>query len=247
MEDTKLFKSIDSAAKEGRFGENLKLVALIPSSLHGEDHFASEVVFAEVKLQNGASVKSVHVVIKQQQPDELIRRMMTTDAQFYNEVLVYNEILPMLDDNGLVNDIFPKCIYSNATLGDNYEEDIVVVEDLRQKGFRLTNEKLFLDFNHCVIALKKIAKFHALSYAKKQDNANEFYKLIEKLKESRYIEEHRADSSRFWGMTLARGVETLEKETGEYEAILGKMKKKMEDPFGMMVELCRPQEPMAAK
>uniref|UniRef100_A0A1B6ENF4 CHK kinase-like domain-containing protein n=1 Tax=Cuerna arida TaxID=1464854 RepID=A0A1B6ENF4_9HEMI len=246
MADPKLRDILDKVTNSGRFGDGVKFIDLIPSVVEGEDHFASAVIFAEVKLKNGSCDKLVKVVIKQQQQNAFVRDMMNTDTQFYNEALMYNEILPFMDKNGIVEDSFPKSIYCNATLGDNYEDDIMIFEDLKQYGYKLTAEKLFLDFDHCAVALKKLGRFHALSYLKKQENLERFLSVVGKLKETRWDNNQRDDSNQFLQMSVQRGMLPLMEEGGDHKEILEEiMSHALEDPHSLMRGLCEPEEPVA--
>uniref|UniRef100_A0A1B6HIT1 CHK kinase-like domain-containing protein n=1 Tax=Homalodisca liturata TaxID=320908 RepID=A0A1B6HIT1_9HEMI len=246
MADQKLKDILEKAADSGRFGNNFTFVDLIPSDVEGEDHFASAVIFAEVKLKNGSCDKHVKVVIKKQQHNAFVRDMMNTDPQFYNEALMYNEILPFMEKNGIVENSFPKSIYCNATLGDNFEDDILIFEDLKQDGYRLTAEKLFLDFDHCAVALKKLGRFHALSYSKKQENLERFLSVVSKLKETRWETHQRDESNKFLQVSIERGMLPLMEEGGEHKEILEEiMSHAYEDPHSLMKGLCKPEEPFA--
>lgn len=235
---------IGSAAKNGKFGEVFTLVDLIPSSKEGEAQFASDVVFARAKLENGSGLRDEDVVIKRAQKNDFIRQMSNSDAQFYNEHLMYSEVLTFLEADGVISEIYPKSIHTNATLGENYEDDIIVVEDLRTHGYKLTKEKVFLDFDHCALALKSLGRFHALSYAKKQENMEEFLKIAGKLKDVRWGDEDDEDGKKFMMSSIERGILPLI-ESGEHVKVLKGFLNKLQDPHLFMKQLKTPEEPMA--
>lgn len=237
-------EKIGSAAKNGKFGEVFTLVDLIPSSKEGEAQFASDVVFARAKLENGSGRRDEDVVIKRAQKSEYIRQMSNSDAQFYNEHLMYSEVLSFLEANGVVSEIFPKSIHTNGTLGENYEDDMIVVEDLRPHGYKLTKEKVFLDFDHCALAVKNLGRFHALSYAKKQENMEEFLKIVGKLKDVQWGNEDDEDGKKFLMSAIERGVLPLI-ESGEHAEVLKGFLNKLQDPHLFMKQLKIPEEPMA--
>lgn len=234
---------IGSAAKNGKFGEVFTLVDLIPSSKEGEAQFASDVIFARAKLENGSGQRDEDVVIKRAQKNDYIRQMSNSDAQFYNEHLMYSEVFSFLEANGVISEIYPKSVHTNATLGENYEDDIIVVEDLRPHGYKLTKEKVFLDFDHCALAMKSLGRFHALSYAKKQENMEEFLKIVGKLKDVRWGDEDE-DSKKFMMSAIQRGISPLI-ESGEHVEVLTGFLNKLQDPHLFMRQLKTPEEPMA--
>uniref|UniRef100_A0A1B6KIJ2 CHK kinase-like domain-containing protein n=1 Tax=Graphocephala atropunctata TaxID=36148 RepID=A0A1B6KIJ2_9HEMI len=245
MADQKLREVLISVTESGCFGDNLTFVDVIASDVEGEDHFASDVVFAEVKLKSESGDKSFEVVIKRQQNNAFVRDMMNTDLQFYNEALMYNEVLPFIEENGIVKDLFPKAFYCRATL-DNYEDDILILENLKPNGYRLTTEKLFLDFDHCALALKKLGRLHALSYRKKQDTLDEFISTVGKLRETKWETDQRDDFNKCLQISMERGMSPLVEEGGEHKETLEEiMSHCLEDPFMLMKGLCSPEEPFA--
>lgn len=47
-------------------------------------------------------------------------------------------------------------------------EDLLVLEDLAERGFRMADRRSGLDLAHCMAALRELATLHALSLAMKQ-------------------------------------------------------------------------------
>lgn len=88
------------------------------------------------------------------------------EANIYgNEIKVYTIIFPamlrQIDQIGTWKHqpFAAKCLYSYT---DNLTK-VLAMEDLQTQGFRLANTDLGLDLSHCLLVVRNIAKFHALS------------------------------------------------------------------------------------
>ncbi|XP_065199884.1 uncharacterized protein LOC135831381 [Planococcus citri] len=73
-----------------------------------------------------------------------------------NEVMMYNEVLPKMF-TFIEDECFaPRLHYFN-------DEMLLVLEDLSETGYKCGSHARKLDFEHCIHALRSLAKFHALS------------------------------------------------------------------------------------
>ncbi|MCL4141997.1 UNVERIFIED_CONTAM: hypothetical protein GTU68_033749 [Idotea baltica] len=65
---------------------------------------------------------------------------------------------------------FPVCVHYNFEVGS----EILIMKDLRLKGFRMVDKKKGMDFDHSIILIKELARLHASSvihrYALKEQN-----------------------------------------------------------------------------
>lgn len=113
------------------------------------------------------------MIVKIMKGDERFRKKSKAFLQSSNEVLVYKTIIPYFEkylDNVVSEkwiaqiffadcDIFPK-------LG-NKKETILALEDLNSCEYRLAHSKVDLDADHLKLMAKKIASYHAVSFALK--------------------------------------------------------------------------------
>uniref|UniRef100_A0A1B6CTQ1 CHK kinase-like domain-containing protein n=1 Tax=Clastoptera arizonana TaxID=38151 RepID=A0A1B6CTQ1_9HEMI len=204
----------------------------------GEDQFSSSVEFVKVELKHG----EVDVVVKMQSESTLVRDTMSTDVQFHNEVNMYQEILPYLDVP--VENLFPKCFYGVSTLGGDYGEDCVVLQNMKTLGYRLSEERLLLDYDHSVLALRRLGAFHACSYKAKQADHDGFMEKVNTLLEAYYEPENRVEFNKFFAPYIERGVLELF-EKGEHREILTSFVERLDDPFMYLKHLVEPEEPIA--
>lgn len=186
------------------------------------DHFASSPYFlclsvCETKEKN--NVKDFPLIVKFIPQSLVLREAMDIDLQFYNEMVLYTQVLPtfqrFLKDRPNVptnyfNELCPHCYFADMEL-DKPDYGIVILEDLRQIGYNTAESKVELDYKHCEIALKQLGKFHAVSYAMKLENSKEFETLKSSFKECRYYDNRYKEESMgiFHEMSGLRGIDYL--------------------------------------
>ncbi|EDS41970.1 Juvenile hormone-inducible protein [Culex quinquefasciatus] len=114
-------------------------------------------------------------------PEHEIRKRYSIGL-FHREVQAYTEVLPMLykfqkekgvgesDPEGFWN--APKCYYAYCDVGKL--EGVVIMEDLREKGFRMWNKLEAVDFEHTRLMMIRLGKLHAISFAMKEQQPEVF-------------------------------------------------------------------------
>lgn len=208
----------------------------------GQDQFMSNVVFLTAVVQRDKCTVRLPLVVKLEPFNIELRESLKTNIQFYNEVFMYEIVLPFLDKSNICETIFAK-FYHGVGRTDKTDENIVVIEDLRPKGFRLTEERAFLDYEHLSLAMSKLGKFHALSYVAKKKSPDEFYKLGKALKESTWT-----GGETFHTIIRAcfhRPVEYLISQ-GKHVEVLQRLLKSFDSGINeFMMKLVTPREPLA--
>ncbi|KAE8573648.1 uncharacterized protein [Halyomorpha halys] len=205
---------ISSLVEDGVFGE-FKFVDLkLDNDTAIGAQFASSLAFHNLVLENSSGEKVIPLVVKIPTSDPEERELRSIDAMFYNEVTMYKEIIPAL---GYEGNQLPTMYYGIATLGLNPESDVVILENLKNKDFVPSKPKVFLDFDHISLAIKKIAEFHSLSYTLKNENRKKFDQLVNKLKEVKYSESMLQEFNILRSISLKRGFEAaLKKKSSDH-------------------------------
>lgn len=105
LSDWILPKTLDS----GCFGKQATLEDFSVDDEKVEGQFASEIIFAQLKIKqkDEVALKTHHVVIKIQLRNEALRQLVDLSLQFQNEILMYEKILPLLNKNDIVQELFP--------------------------------------------------------------------------------------------------------------------------------------------
>lgn len=242
---------LPNATKLGRFGKGLTFLRCDDSDGKIGEQFASSVVFvnavfgADEAGAKGDSERSFKLVLKFMPENVKIREIMNSAAQFHNEIVMYTDILPFLNYKDIVETHFPQFYYGNLAKGEESQETIVVIEDLRSKNFGLSKHRLFFDYDHVILLLQALGRFHALSYIAKQQKPVEFNNIKDKLVEHVW---NRNDGTLSAGMIIGpsalRGVRAF-RESKDNEK-LEKLTNKLEnDALGLMNYFVTPEEPLS--
>lgn len=167
------------------------------------DQFASDIMFGTVRLRDRDGPCSV--VIKFKNADPVMSAMMNMHEKFYNEYVFYARLLPELArraaDPEAALALFPRFVYSNATrdgFGED-EEQVIVVTSVTPAGYRTPDQRVFLDVEHVLLALRKLGALHGLSYNAKAhpDGRQSFVDLTAGLVETQWFDGFWYKSPRF--------------------------------------------------
>lgn len=89
---------------------------------------------------------------------DLIRKQ----GLFATEITFLWDVLPQLE-NRLGFSLGPKIFYSDEN------SSLIIMEDLEEKGYRLQNRQKGLSMQHSLMAIERLAKFHAASVSLFED------------------------------------------------------------------------------
>uniref|UniRef100_A0A1I8MJL6 CHK domain-containing protein n=1 Tax=Musca domestica TaxID=7370 RepID=A0A1I8MJL6_MUSDO len=172
---------------------------------------------------------------------EQIFEAVSFKALFNNEILAYEKIIPALEKFGGVS--LNTARYYYGILNNN--SAIVITEDFGANGWQLTEDKFGLCIAHTLMAVKYLAKFHALGFAMSHTNKEQFTQLTEGLMESRYGRDEVQDK---WAMTLECGLERVIQRAKEYfeeipEQFLENFRELLTQPMAYGRQLVKPKEP----
>ncbi|KAF6208331.1 hypothetical protein GE061_016785 [Apolygus lucorum] len=230
---------LENLAKQGVFGDGSFLRVQSTSGSDKGPQFQSEIAFLRVDLVPATGkISGVPLVVKQQMKQEELRKENGGEVQFVNEVTMYKNILPELGalDLGLCSKMF----HGEASNGENVDQDIVVLEDLRPQGYKVP-DKLYLDADQIVLAINKLGKFHGLSYKMKMSSPERLVEL-----ENMLIPKVIVDSNGLNDACLVRGIKPLVDTSPSY-SVVNKVYKKLVGANASEVaySLQRPEEPFA--
>lgn len=148
------------------------------------DNYGGDVIFVEADgISHDNQIKKFNLVIKCSKRGEIVRKLTPIKQTFLNEIHVYEKVLPYFtqfqEEKGVgeVFKSFGKCY--GSILAEDYE--VIVLEDLRKKGFELWPRVDPLTRRHVSLVLGEYAKHHATSLALQKQRPEEYKRLASKL------------------------------------------------------------------
>nr|XP_023012887.1 uncharacterized protein LOC111502934 [Leptinotarsa decemlineata] len=179
------YTQVECWAEKFLVSENLKnYKVVIRGGTEKGEGFLGDILFVEVEgtTQNDVP-KRLYFVVKHAKPSENFRKTIPVDLIFENEILLYTAVIPAFQkfqQEKQITDSFDcvaKCFYSSTS--GNIE--VLVLENLKKKGYQHYDRKQPMNLNHCKAILKQYGKLHALSFAMRHQKKEIFDDLASKL------------------------------------------------------------------
>jgi thiamine kinase-like enzyme len=218
----------------------------------GDDHYTSTVLLInlQIKFEHQAT-KAYSLFVKVTPEDPIYRKYFDSDVLFHNEIHMYREVIPFVEEflkNSQVDvfwEIFPKCYYAESGTACVGGKDIIVLEDMVPRGFTPSAERLVLDYDHCALALRQLARYHAVSYGMKKLETSRFLAVVKNIRTQNFGQSSPDDWSYFLKTTSYRAVKYLERRQEIDQATLERLKNRLEHAGQHVVNLMEPKEPLA--
>ncbi|XP_065222472.1 uncharacterized protein LOC135847021 [Planococcus citri] len=104
---------------------------------------------------------------------------------FINEMNFYTKIAPALSTLDVTFlSMFPKFYHGEVTFNADGDQSTIIMENLKARGYRMSEKKAFLSYQHLNLMMRKLGQFHAYSYKAKKSIPNLFYPLAYNLLET---------------------------------------------------------------
>lgn len=110
------------------------------------------------KKECSKTVENISLIIKAPVAKSIIKEFADKLDTVTREAEIYNTVLPQMNRYLEEDTIAPKKYFSPR-------KDMLVLEDLTSKGYRMCDRIKQLDHDHCMSCMRAIAKFHASSVA----------------------------------------------------------------------------------
>lgn len=151
-------------------------IDLKPGSKHGDGFLGvmvSVVLTGSRNQGNTTIIDKLNLICKLAPDNPSRRKAFLTDDVFARETLAYKLVLPLFakfqSEKGITGgecfNSYPKC-YA-AICDDEKEQYVIIMEDLRAKGFVMWPKNIPLTAQHSFAIVERLAKFHAVSFALK--------------------------------------------------------------------------------
>ena len=218
----------------------------------GDDYFTSNIFFINLEFKFELQAPQEYsMFVKGAPEDPIFRKYFDADALFHNELHMYTEVIPFMEkflrkrQADLVGEIFAKCYYAESGAACVGGRDIIVLEDMVPRGFTPSPERIFLDYEHCAVALRRLARYHAVFYGMKKLETSQFHAMVKNIRTQNFGHFSPEDMSCVLKTISYRGVRYLEVRQEMNRATLGRLKNRLEHAGQHFVDLMEPKEPQA--
>lgn len=205
-------------------------------SNHG-DNFLGVLTSVTINGQRNNNDEQLHLLVKLAPTNEIRRQEFHSVPVFKREALMYNKILPLFRnfqrEKGLSDSdaftAYPKCYIAIAD--EKKDQFVVIMEDLRPKGFTMWPKKLVAPADHSYRVVEQLARLHAISFALKDQRPKEYEEL-------RQIKDLISDfftspnMTRVMEMGYNRAIDALENE--EHKKIMAEVRDNIKEFFNDM-------------
>ncbi|OWR43359.1 uncharacterized protein LOC116773618 [Danaus plexippus] len=152
------------------------------------DSYLSEVIRIRIYGNANGITKHVQVILKSI-PKNLCRRLTYRSDEFFkNEINFYQHVLPALLEFEASKSVSEPCenftkLFFAYSDGVN---DVICLEDAGLENFVSAVRQDGIDYEHCKIILKTLAKYHSLSFAMRDQQPDDFDRLSDYIFETYY-------------------------------------------------------------
>lgn len=199
------------------------------------DSYLSQVNKIKIRGTVDGTEKEVSIVVKSL-PKNIGRRKTYRSAEFFhNEIMFYTKVVPKFEEflNGKQQRQVLSIPRHLVSVVDG-ENDFIALEDVSVLGFGPVSRQSCIDFKQCAVILKTMAKFHAISFAHKDQKSEEFAEIVSTLHETYFGKQHYDWYINFHKVLIGVSTDALAKE---YPGSLAE-KKYTSIPFGNLFWKC---------
>lgn len=161
----------------------------------------------------GATVK-LSLIAKLAPENKIRREKYQVEDCFAREKLTYESVLPEMtkiqkqqnisSDDRFISDM--KCYRISTEKG----KECILMEDITTKGYQMWDRNKPLDLDHAVLAMQQLGKFHAISFALK-DQKPELFKKFSNLEDVVFSnEEYFTDLIPYFNLFIDKAIDTLD-------------------------------------
>ncbi|KAG7211358.1 hypothetical protein KM043_010648 [Ampulex compressa] len=146
----------------------------------------------KIKINGVADGKSVEtrVFIKAISKNVGRRKTYRSAEFFYNEIMFYTKVIPKFQEFLLEKgQSHLLCTPVHILSYTNGNDDYIVLEDVSPLGFVPVSRQNCITIDECTVVLQAMARFHAISFAYKNQNPDAFKEMASHLQETYFKNE----------------------------------------------------------
>ncbi|KAF5302539.1 hypothetical protein FQR65_LT00911 [Abscondita terminalis] len=177
-------KVIDKICTDFKINQCYVLQAASPIKL-GEN-WLGQILKITAKIDNN---ENLNVIAKIPPASNIYRDLFSLRIAFEREIYMYKEVIPefkKIQQENKIKDVFEPFVNCLETSLDERRE-IIVLQNMNLRGYRTLNQNQAVDYEHASLAMKTLGKYHALSFALREQKPELFKKLGNNTKEIFFI------------------------------------------------------------
>ncbi|KAL2725790.1 uncharacterized protein V1477_018228 [Vespula maculifrons] len=163
--------------------ENYTTTSFLPP---GENYGSTILAIdAIIRQEEKCERENLHMIAKMAPPTEFQRRVFNSPFTFRKEIFMYERLLPyyrIMEKEFGVNeselfDVIPKYYGSRLSLDPQVDFDdnaVILLENLKTRGYYTGKRDIGVDLDHSKLAVRALARFHALGIAMKHNKPDEY-------------------------------------------------------------------------
>lgn len=212
-------KKLVCKAIENNLGSENVSCEIIQASAKG-DNYVGVIYRVKVKKLTSLDEKNKNntfsMIIKLPPENEARREQFSIPIFFEREILLYTDVLPLFINfqkqkgiNPMENGFheIPMCY----GVVETEREEALIFEDLNSSGYEMFDRHKNLNYEHAELAMKILGKFHAISFAMKDQDFSKFKRFTE-MKDLFTSKSNDEAFCEFMNMITKRSWDTLDKE-----------------------------------
>lgn len=145
------------------------------------DNYLGIVAKVEIKGEKNGKDVDLNFIVKSAPRTGIMRQMCFLESAYAREIYMYTKVLPefmKLQKEHDVTDGFKAIArYYGSSLSDLSE--CLIMENMKAFGYQLFDRHQSMDYHHASMVIKVYGKYHALSYALKQQKPEVFQEFAE--------------------------------------------------------------------
>ncbi|KAJ9582756.1 hypothetical protein L9F63_022901 [Diploptera punctata] len=161
---------------------NLKVISSeITNATAPGDNYGSHIYRATINISRNGLQEKLSVIIKAEVFNPELKKVMSELNAFEREINAFTVAIPQLQNllqEKAVTNYQPyaaKCYYTSKDT-----PIMLVLEDLKEAGFRLANPSQVLDTKHCLLVVNTLATYHAASAVLNNRTSHKLEQVFEK-------------------------------------------------------------------
>lgn len=210
------------------------------------NQFFSVFFVSFIVMENRSNINIPHEIrlIAKIPPKSHYRRQVYNSARhFAREHYIYEYLFPAFEKfqrlhlkEQYIFKHYPRCVAASSV----YEDEYVLLNDLSLQGFQNSDRPTPLHFDKCVAVLKTIAKFHAISFAMKDQQPEKLAKITSKLTEIMFTKPINKSFENFLKKNVEYSLTTLDADKDK--VIIKKLLEFRENYASFMADCCAEKE-----